>query len=1168
MSTPVVFDLTSASLPSGRVVIEASAGTGKTFSLAGLATRFLAESDVTTSELVVVTFTNAAAVELRERIRDTLVIARRAIKSGVYPNGAEWLKVLVATVDPEVVLARLDRAISSFDEATISTIHGFCKQALRGIGQSSGFLVDAALEAAGTDVVRQVCRDLLVDRIASDPTSVSWTTSSKKLASPGWVLDTLIATVETRLNNPGAVVVPEPGARVGVLGADAATKNRFANWLQLVSDCESEVKRRRQAGRSITFDDLITGLQTAVRHSGVAAALRERFRLVMIDEFQDTDPVQWEIFQTLFADFESGETTLVTVGDPKQSIYRFRGADLGAYLEAVRGEEKLNLVTNYRSDASLIAAMNALFTDVEFGDPAIVGVDVTPRPDAPSQAVSPGAPLQIRVLKSDSDMNSKKGLSTGLARGAILRDLVDQVIDLLEKHTITDRDGERPVGPADIAVLTNNHVQAEAVARALRRARIPAVRSKSGSVFESRALRELRILLEAIANPSKAKLVRAAALGSFFGLSPVDVDPLADGADERLAEIQRTCAQWADEMSKRPFLGWYDLVRSRSGVVATLLAHDDGERVVTDLDHLAELLATDLAGSSPSPFAVLRSIDEMRADAAAGREASDAQRRRIETDADAVTITTVHASKALEYPIVLVPFIWNLSDGGNRPDVFVFNHPTDGRRHIDIASGFDWSYDDPVAAGTRSERKGLREVESRGDSFRLLYVALSRARHRTILWWAGVTRSPSQGVNVVLFDRNADGSPRNSDPVWFEGLKGPAKKALLDHEQVMSDLQPLLVRGQGAISLADFTSIRGDWPEWKGASKREIERPDLAVADPKGRRVRDRWWRRWSYSSIVDSAVPRRFPRPVSGGFDESDTSEQPIESPIEIADSSIPDTSHLRPPLADMTAGSQVGNYIHDVLEALDPTVVDLEAELVRVIEADPRSSRLGLDAVMLAAGLAASLRTRAGSVLGECRLSEIAVRDRLAEFEFDLPLGDLNSSSRRPTTRDIGRILLEHLPVDDSQRAYAKRLASGALMVEMAGFLQGSIDAVFRVGVGAEQRFVVVDYKSNRLHRPDAADPLAAYHPDLLPAEMASSHYTLQAVLYSVALHRFLSLRLPGYDPERHLGGVSYLFLRGMIGDETPRDEGRPYGVFSWPLPASAVVAIDDLFRHGVSR
>jgi exodeoxyribonuclease V beta subunit len=268
--------------------------------------------------------------------------------------------------------------------------------------------------------------------------------------------------------------------------------------------------------------------------------------------------------------------------------------------------------------------------------------------------------------------------------------------------------------------------------------------------------------------------------------------------------------------------------------------------------------------------------------------------------------------------------------------------------------------------------------------------------------------------------------------------------------------------------------------------------------------------------------------------------------------------------PLAAVKGGTAFGTMVHSVLERIDPTSASLEADVRAAVQTELRSDRLDLVVDDVVAGLCQAIRTPLGEVMGGLRLADIPVTDRLAELDFDLPLH--SEQQRRVTAVHIGEALLATLPAHDPQRPYAQLLADGRYGFDIAGFLRGSIDAVFRVpGPDGQPRFVVVDYKTNRLHQPGAANPMAAYHPHLLPAAMAHSDYPLQALLYSVAVHRYLHWRLPGYDPAVHLGGIGYLFVRGMVGEHTPVHEGCPYGVFQWRPPAATVLALDELFAGG---
>jgi exodeoxyribonuclease V beta subunit len=269
--------------------------------------------------------------------------------------------------------------------------------------------------------------------------------------------------------------------------------------------------------------------------------------------------------------------------------------------------------------------------------------------------------------------------------------------------------------------------------------------------------------------------------------------------------------------------------------------------------------------------------------------------------------------------------------------------------------------------------------------------------------------------------------------------------------------------------------------------------------------------------------------------------------------------------PLADVVAGAAFGTLVHTVLERVDHAAADLPAVMGAEVRLQLRRDRLEVSAATLTEGLVAAVRTPLGPLLDDRCLADLPASDRLAELDFDLPLA---SVAPRVTASRIGEVLLHTLPADDPQRVYAQELAEHRFEVELAGYLQGSIDAVLRVpDPVCGHRYVVVDYKTNRLHARGAADPMAAYHPSVLPAEMAHSDYPLQSILYSVAVHRYLRWRLPGYSPEQHLGGIAYLFVRGMVGAATPQADGHPYGVFSWRPPAATVIALDQLLSGGAS-
>ena len=1141
-----VLDL-EGSLPMGRLVVEASAGTGKTYSLSALVVRHVAERGIPASSLLVVTFTRAAAAELRDRTRAALVQAADAIAAVQAPPDQPWMTVLFEPADQRDERERhLRDAIATFDDATVTTIHGFCQQALRQLGLRAGTGLDAELGDSTAQLIDEVCRDLVVTELIDLPTALQW--PSRDEVGPKKVLADLQQAVKALLGNPGAVAVPQPGTGKPKKND---TPGRLERWVELVHAAAAEVGVRRRARQELGYDDLITGLRDAVLNPEVAASLNDRYELVLVDEFQDTDPVQWQIFETAFT------RNLVTVGDPKQAIYRFRGADVQAYLAATEGAPTVHLAKNFRSDADLVRATNALIDDVHLGDQRIVGAAVAAASDKVG-VLHPGAALEIRTVPNHEMFKNSKGFSAPLGRRTVVADLVHQVVELLTVHRIGEGAEARRVRPGDIAVLVPSHSGATQVVRALDQARVPSVRTRTGSVLDTPAATQWALLLAAMERPAHAPTVRAAGLSAFLHSSAADLDPLQDGADVRIADLQRQCAEWADLLSSKPFLAWYDRVRADSSLVVTLLAAQGGERHLTDIDHIAELLATELSGNGTTAATALRTLERLRSEAEQGGEL-EAQMRRIDSDAQAVQITTLHGSKGLEYPVVLLPLSWQTT---NARGTTIYNDHHTGVRMVDIATGQGW--DGPDEHSWEKGRKHYAAEGDRGDRLRLLYVGLTRAEHRTIMWWAPALEATKSAVNLVLWDRDADGNPLHTEPALWLGPKGGFKNSMADvpnpaDADVPGLLDALSQRAGGAIghSVVPLEPPRVRWiPDTD-----DEDVPELMVADHQGRVVADRSWRRWSFTSITKTRDHVWVPNPViAGGLDE------PLDDPDNTAntdDATATSGPSVGMPLADVLAGAAFGTLVHSVLERIDPASPELDDALLAEVRQQLQRDRLDVDASVLVDGLSAALRTTLGPLADGLRLVDIPASDRLAELEFDMPLGAVQP---RVTAAQVGEVLLATLPADDPQRPYAQQLADGRFEVDLGGFLQGSIDAVLRVpDAQCGHRYIVVDYKTNRLHQRGAADPMAAYHPSLLPEAMAHSDYPLQSILYSVALHRYLRWRLPGYQPEQHLGGIAYLFVRGMVGAGTPLVDGAPHGVFAWRPPAATVVALDQLLAGG---
>jgi exodeoxyribonuclease V beta subunit len=1121
-------------LPQGRLVIEASAGTGKTYSLTALVVRHLVEAAVRVDQLLVVTFTRAAAAELRERTRAALVQADAALADGAAPADTPWLAALVDVAPAARVVRRqrVQRALARYDEATITTIHGFCQQALAQLGLRSGLHGEPELTDSVDEVVREVCRDLLVEALADDPDYLGGDGADR-------LEGLVVRTVKARLSGPHVDVVPPAGI-----------DPMADRWLQLGSRAVDEVRARQQRRRQLSFDGLVRAVRDAVADpvggAAVCAQLSDRYRVVLVDEFQDTDPYQWEIFETAFAG-----STLVTVGDPKQAIYRFRGADVHAYLAATAGRPTVALDVNHRSDPEVLDGLEVLLRGATLGHPRIL---VTPVQAARPPRRAAGAPaVQLRVVPNQRELFNKLGqaLAVPAVRRIVLADLATRVVELLGQHR-----------PGDIAVLVPSHADARAVADVLRLAGVPSTRTRTGPVLAGEAVRQWQLLLAALAAPGQAAVVRAAGMG--WALT-VPVAELAAADSAALARLQELCATLAGVMSRRGVMAAFDQLMAQPGVLANVLSHPDGQRRATDLAHIAELLAARTHGSVTEPLLVQRALHELCSADSAG---ADEAMRRIDTDAPAVQISTIHGAKGLEFPVVLLPFSFKSRPDASTPRSYVLPDDPAGVRHLDGAPGMEWAW----KQFNHDTRTKLMQQDIDGDSLRLLYVALTRAVHRVEVWWANGFRWRSSPLARVLFDRegagpiaNSGGDLRLKRTGIYDVVPTAFSKLGLDesHEQI----RRLVDDSNGSIGWQPVP-VDGTVRVWADGDRNEpadLDAEAFSVASARGRlSVDDRGWRSWSFTSIAGRIEHPAAMAPETRGGDDEGGGNEPAG--VALAPAAGGAARAATPLRSDVLASSAtLGTLVHSVLEQFDPSVQPLHEHLLHLAQHHITRSASPVDPHVLAGWLVDVVHSPLGPSFGGATLAQLPAAHRLAEARFDLPLAHLDAASLAATA-------LGHLPGDDPMAPALAEAATQLTDVPLAGWLTGSIDGLFRVhgarGAGqsdsGDTGFIVVDYKTNRLHGEHSADAAAAYHPDALPAAMAAHHYELQALLYLVATHRFLGWRMgTRYRAEQHLRGAAYLFVRGMTGERTPLHGEHPYGVCVWRPPTSMVLAVDALVR-----
>jgi exodeoxyribonuclease V beta subunit len=505
-----------------------------------------------------------------------------------------------------------------------------------------------------------------------------------------------------------------------------------------------------------------------------------------------------------------------------------------------------------------------------------------------------------------------------------------------------------------------------------------------------------------------------------------------------------------------------------------------------------------------------------------------------------VQVLTIHRSKGLEFPIVYCPFLWEPGYiPGPEVALPVFHDPHAGNeRTIDVGGPDGPGYD---------EHYQLHFAEQRGEDLRLAYVALTRARHQAVIWWAGSFDSRDSPLGRLLFSQDAAGNV------------GACGEFTPDDPAVLERFAELAAAAPGCVSVERTDG--GDGTRWAGEARA------AAKLEP-GRFARrlDPRWGRTSYTGIVagthDARVASEPEEPLV--VDEAPTTSPapgPGEGPQADALRSVPSL------LAGVAVGAEVGIFVHLILERADFAAADLPAELAFHVDDERARRRVEVgDAASLVAGLRAAIETPLGPLVGDLRLRDFARADRLGELAFELPLVGGDAPTGDLTVQDIGRLLEEHLSDGDPLVGYAERLSGASLQADLRGYLTGSLDLVLRFrDPDGTQRFAVVDHKTNWLAPP--GEPLTAWHyrPAALATAMQIAHYPLQALLYVAVLHRYLRWRLPAYDAGRNLAGVLYLFLRGMSGGATPRVSGQPCGVFAWRPPPGLVEALSDLLDRG---
>jgi len=1185
------FDLDTIPLD-GRQVVEASAGTGKTRTITALVLRLVVERGVPIDAILVVTYTVAATEELRERVRGLLAMALVALRDGRCDD--DMVAALLARApDRAEAERRVRRALIDFDLAGILTIHGFCRRALVESAFESGLPFDVELVTDVGELVQDAVDDfwrrrvsaasplfaqhLLDGRVTPDSLAsaiggylgrpdlrvaaaavLPGDAASEDACLEAWqrlraewpgarsAVEALLcdgglnqgrykpSSIPTWLRRMDAYLRTElPGLRPfaqleklrasilatawkkgarprthAVLDAvdvyadsldrvcDALGRRMSALKAELLAEVRRTLDRRKRDERLQSFDDLLLALREALRGShgrALAARLRARWHAALVDEFQDTDPAQYDIVRAIWGD---GDRPLFLVGDPKQAIYRFRGADVYAYLAARSdADARHDLIRNWRSEPALIAATNALFARA--GRPFVLD-DIPFLPVEPARtgeplviAGEPSEPFRIWFLDREDDQTTKVLVKSVAAR-RVAEATAAEIARLLRlaadgKTQVPVRGGpSRKLAGGDIAVLVRSHRQGRLVADALARRGVPSVQQAADSVFASPEAEQLRRVLLAVADPGRDEVVRAALGTELLDVTGEQIIALLDDDRawaERLETFHRYHLVWRDHGFGRMFREMLE----REGVSPRLLEYADGERRLTNLLHLGELLQEEAARHPRGLDALVQWMAERAADE---HPESEEQQLRLESDENVVKIVTVHKSKGLEYPVVFCPFVWDgrlfSIDAYRQHDVVCHDPAEHDRATLELESD----------KGSPLRVQACREELA--EQLRLFYVAVTRAIHRCTIVWGATNDSHTAAPFWLLH-----ASPQADTEEQLRAERGSKNDRAL-----RSDLAALVARSGGTIR------VEGLPDAGPGGRLLAQDDPGPLRARPLLRQV-DWTWRMASFSALASDRVDEE---------PDHDAAPGPVLAP---------DDDAVARSMFTFPRGARAGTCLHAIFEHLDFAEPD-PAHRRDVVARELARAGFGAEwhpvvDDMLACVLATSL-----DASGRVRLGGVPRPHRLDELEFTYPLAGFDLPGLRA-------VLDPHGFADGPFAASLE----GLTFRHVTGFMRGFIDLIFE----ADGRYWLVDYKSNWL-----GPTLDHYQADRLPPAMAREAYWLQYLIYIVVLHRLLRLRLPGYDYDTHVGGVFYLFLRGIH-----PERGATSGVFHDRPSRALVEALD---------
>lgn len=1187
---------------SGASLIEASAGTGKTYTIVNLYIRLLLGHGCTplgVEQILVVTFTNAATAELKERIRQRL----RQAYLDFFAKGSQddFIQQLIEQSDNvELDCQRLALASKQMDEAAVFTIHGFCHKALTEHAFESGAMYEQSFILDESEWLKIAVEDYWRKYVVTLPGHTLqllfgiWATPDDILKHIGQLLGQTVTPYQTAdidsaiqsVNQYAAQVaklkqwwlsndISEQLSKANLSGnaklakfatlqamqafcksdqlqidfdtsgwqlfspekvASAAKKGsvdlshldfcQFDELQSMLLNCQQKLTlgfsqhaltvvsenltSHKKMLHLLSPDDLLLGLQQALiayadsdeTPNVLANTIRQNYPAALIDEFQDTDPLQFEVFQGIYGtdkqqtESENSAACWIMIGDPKQAIYAFRGADIFTYIKAkdwVHNQRHFTLATNWRSAPKLVKSINLLFESSQKG---FLFADKIPFYPVQAGRDFSGLTIASEALQSLDFLHLCSEQNLPIAAGEATTELaiatanqISHWLYLAQSKQALIQD--RAITAADFCVLVRNRTEAQVIKNALSAVNVASVFLSRKSVFDTQIAVDLFRLLKALNQPTDERLLKAALMSELFTFTAQQLDDLFND-ESNWQEVLEQHFYWHQTWQKHGLIRAINQVLQHFDVEQGLIEHQvDGLRRVTDLRHLIELLqqqSLQLVGEAQ----LIHWFESCLLDP---DHSNDSQQMRLESDANLVQIITLHSSKGLEFPLVFIPFASTYKTAQQ-----ALYHNDHQQLEVDFLS--------------KEANLQKADFERLAEDIRLFYVAVTRAVYYCCIgvWNTNLGKSKK----VSGFAQTALGS-------LLMSAKDQDSGQPINDQQIAQQIQLLATKCD--LSYRTFTKAELKSPQGFLKSENTAKLPQLKALQLS--KPVSRLWRLTSYSAISSQQVHLDMPKP---GQDEGLDSVLPLESD-EVQSMQDPELA-LSP--FSFERGANAGSFLHGVLENIDlqrpeqlEEVIKQQSKWFGIAENWQTCLETWLTDVLLAPFNGSQ---KSATQPQNLSLSQLPAKQVKVEMEFHMPLHEVQVT-------DFNYVINRYFK--QQQRHYQ--------FEQLNGMIKGFIDLMFEF----EGKFYVADYKSNYL-----GESYDDYHIAAMEEAMIGHDYHLQAILYTLALHRWLNHKLPNYDYKTHVGGAYYLFLRGM-------SQSKPGNGVYFVLPEQSIIeALDELF------